>query len=152
MATTARRERFPRGALIGAAALMAFSFMAALTGRMTGIGKVTSTSGTVVASRDLRFEDGPQGEVVIRLAGNDHIVETLAPNSNHFVRGTMRGLVRERKREKIGPEPAFRLSRMADGRLMLDDPATNKRVDLDAFGRSNVGAFSAIMDAAMTSE
>ena len=37
-----------------------------------------------------------------------------------FVRGTVRGLVRERKREGIGSVPPFRLTRLADGRLTLD--------------------------------
>jgi putative photosynthetic complex assembly protein len=56
--------------------------------------------------------------------------------------------VRERKRENIGSEPPFRLSRLVDGRVTLEDPAIRRRIDLDAFGRSNVGAFSAILEAA----
>lgn len=149
MAPTAwHPDTFPRGPLYAAAALIAFAIVAAFVGRVTGIGKVEHRPGTVVESRDLRFEDAPDGAVWVRLAGDGRVVETLAANSNHFVRGTVRGLVRERRREGIGAEPPFRLSRLSDGHLVLADPATKRRVDLDAFGRSNVGAFSAIMEAA----
>lgn len=146
------RDSFPKGALYGAAALISFAFLAAVTGRMAGLGKVETPPGMVAESRELRFEDAPDGAVLVRAAADGRVVVTLAPQTNHFVRGTVRGLVRDRKREKIGAEPPFRLNRLVDGRLTLEDPATKRRIDLDAFGRSNVGAFSAIMDAAAKSE
>lgn len=145
---TAHRNTVPRGALIGAAALIVFAILAALAGRVTGLGKTVVSPGQIAEVRELRFEDAPDGAVLVRSAGDGHVVDRLAPQTNHFVRGTVRGLVRERKRERIGAEPPFRLSRLTDGRLILEDPATKRRVDLDAFGRSNVGAFAAIMDAA----
>ncbi len=148
MTATGYKDNFPRGALIGAAALIALAMVAAITGRVLGVGKVVVPPGAVAEARELRFEDAPNGAVLVRAAEDGRVVDTLAPQSNHFVRGTVRGLVRERKREKIGAEPPFRLSRLTDGRLILEDPATKRRVDLDAFGRSNVGAFAAIMDAA----
>ena len=88
----------------------------------------------------------------MRTAADDHVVDVVAPNTNHFFRAAVRGLVRDRKREKIGAGPPFRISRLADGRLRLEDPATKRRIDLDAFGRVNAVAFSAIMDAAHRSE
>lgn len=139
----------PRGVLIGAACLIAFTIVAALAGRITGVGTVSSARGTVAESRELRFEDGPAGEVIVRAAPGGQVVVVLAPKTNHFVRTTMRGLARVRRLEGIGAEPPFRLSRFTGGRLTLEDPTTRRRVDLDAFGHSNVGAFSAIMDAAM---
>lgn len=148
VAVLPHRNTIPRGALIGAAALVAFAILAALAGRVTGIGRVVVSPGQVAEARELRFEDAPDGAVLVRAAGDGRIVDRLAPQTNHFVRGTVRGLVRERKRERIGAEPPFRLSRLVDGRLILEDPATKRRVDLDAFGRSNVGAFAAIMAAA----
>ena len=151
-AATMSRDTFPKSALWAALALVTFAFLAALGARVTGIGKVVVPTGTVVASRDLRFEDAPDGAVLVRAAQGGQVVITLAPQTNHFVRGTVRGLVRDRKRDGVGAEPPFRLSRMADGRLVLEDPAIQRRIALDAFGRSNVGAFSAIMDAAMASE
>ncbi|WP_375462201.1 photosynthetic complex assembly protein PuhC [uncultured Enterovirga sp.] len=148
MATTFQPDSFPKGPLIGAAGVVAIALVAAMTPRLTGVGKVTVAPGIPVAQHELRFEDGPDGSAVVRDAGDGRIVVVLAPQTNHFVRGTVRGLVRERKREGIGAEPPFRLSRLADGRLTLEDSATRRRINLDAFGRSNVGAFSAIMEAA----
>ncbi len=39
----------------------------------------------------------------------------------------------------MGAETPFRLTRWSDGRLSLDDPATDRHVDLEAFGPTNVG-------------
>lgn len=150
-ATISPRNTIPRGALIGAAGMIAVAIAAAVSGGLLGIGKVTVSPGQVAEARELRFEDAPDGAVLVRAAADGRVVDTLAPQTNHFVRGTVRGLVRERKRERIGQEPPFRLSRLTDGRLILEDPATKRRVDLDAFGRSNVGAFAAIMAAASRS-
>jgi putative photosynthetic complex assembly protein len=143
---------FPKGAIIGAAALMVLTFSAALAGRVTGLGRASTLPAAPVESSELRFEDRADGAVIVRGAADGRIVTVLEPNSNHFVRGTLRGLVRERKRENIGSEPPFRLSRLVDGRVTLEDPAIRRRIDLDAFGRSNVGAFSAILEAAIRIE
>lgn len=152
MATTFQPDSFPKGPLIGAAGIMAIALVAAITPRLTGLGKVAVSPGVTVATHELRFEDAPDGSAIVRDAGDGRVVVRLAAQTNHFVRGTVRGLVRERRREGIGAEPPFRLSRLADGRLTLEDPATRRRIDLDAFGHSNVGAFSAIMDAAETTK
>ena len=50
-------ERFPRGALIGAAALIAFSLLAAAVGRLTGATTVDLASAVPVQSVELRFMD-----------------------------------------------------------------------------------------------
>jgi putative photosynthetic complex assembly protein len=152
MAVTFQPDTFPKAPLLGAAAVIAISLTAAITPRLTGVGKVSVTPGIPVAQHELRFEDAPDGSAIVRHAGSGQVVIVLPAQTNHFVRGTVRGLVRERKREGIGSVPPFRLSRLADGRLTLEDPATRRRIDLDAFGRSNVGAFSAIMDGAETSK
>lgn len=152
MAATFQPDTFPKGALIGAAGLIAIALTAAITPRLTGMGKVTVEPGITVAQHELRFEDAPDGSALVRDARDGRVVFVLAAQTNHFVRGTVRGLVRDRKREGIGAEPPFRLTRLADGRLILEDPANRRRIDLDAFGRSNVGAFSAIMEAAETTK
>lgn len=145
-------DTFPKGVLIGAAALITFTLAAATAGRVSGIGAVHVQPRAPVESRALRFEDRDDGAVLVRSAEDGRVVDILAPNTNHFVRGTVRGLVRTRKREGIDAAPPFRLSRLAGGRLALEDPATGRRIELDAFGRSNAGAFSAIMDAATGSQ
>ena len=73
------------------------------------------------------------------------MVETVAPGTNGFLRGTMRGLARERKRQGIGAELPFRMIGRADGRLTLEDPGTGRRVDLGSFGPTNAAAFARLM-------
>ena len=117
----------PRGALVGAGCLVAFTIVAAL-------------------------EDRADGAVLVLSNPDNRVVDVIAPNTNHFVRATLRGLIRTRKLEHIGSEPPFRLSRLVDGRVTLEDPATRRRLELNAFGRPNAGAFAAILDAAVKIE
>ena len=63
------------------------------------------------------------------------------------MRGVLRGLARDRRADGIGRSPPFRLTRWADGRLSLDDPATGRHVDLEVFGPTNAGAFAEILTA-----
>ena len=149
---TQHTYRVPRGALIGAGALIAFTILASVAGRWSGVGRVGAPLGQVAESRELRFEDRQDGAVLITAATDGKLVEVIQPNTNHFVRSTMRMLARTRRAEHIGAEPPFRLSRLVDGRVTIEDPATRRRIDLDAFGRPNVGAFAAILDAAVRIE
>jgi putative photosynthetic complex assembly protein len=100
-----------------------------------------------VESRELRFEDRDDGAVAVYEAADGATVDVLAPGTNGFVRGVMRGLARERKRQEIGQQPPFRLTRWADGRLTLDDTATGRRIELAAFGPTNTGAFARLLHA-----
>ena len=65
--------------------------------------------------------------------------------ANGFLRGTLRGLARERKRQGVGAEQPFRLIGRADGRLTLEDPATGRRVDLESFGPTNAAVFAQML-------
>ncbi len=69
-------------------------------------------------------------------------IYTIAPETNGFMRATMRGLVRERKRSGIGDATPFLLTRWDDGRMSLEDTTTGRRVPLEAFGQTNAGAFA----------
>ncbi len=138
---------FPRGALIGAAALLGMSLLLAGAARITGIGKVSGPTSAPVTSRLLRFEDRADGSVAVYEAAAVEPVQVLAPGSHGFVRSVLRGLARERKRQGVGREPAFRLTRWADGRLSLEDPTTGRSVELGAFGPTNRAAFAQLMTA-----
>lgn len=137
-------ETFPRAPLIGAAALIAFTIATVALVRFTGIGTIEEPSSVVVA-RDLHFVDRDDGGVGILDAGNDQAIEVIAPGTNGFMRSTLRGLARERKRQSVGPEAPFRLTAWADGRLTLEDPATGRRIGLEAFGQTNAQAFARLL-------
>jgi putative photosynthetic complex assembly protein len=135
----------PRGALVGAGVLLTLSLVLVAAARLTGYQPARPPASAVIESRDLRFVDRPDGAVLIYAGDDPRPVDTLAPGTNGFVRGVLRGLVRERRADHVGPTPPFRLTRWADGRLSLDDPSTGRHVDLEVFGATNAGAFAEIL-------
>ena len=125
-------------------------FAAVLLSVMGGVAFVTKFSapaplppgsGTVVAMRELRFADRADGGVEVTNAADGSVIAELDPQSNNFVRALMRGLVRQRLREDLGPEVPFKLTAFSDGELTLEDPTTHRSVSLGAFGTSNAEAF-----------
>ena len=60
------------------------------------------------------------------------------------MRSTLRALVRERMRERIGADAPFLLIGRTDGRLTLLDPTTRQRIDLESFGPSNYAVFASL--------
>jgi len=137
--------KIPRGLLLGAGGLVISSLLIVSVARLTGYTPARPPPSAVVESHDLRFADRDDGAVLVYDSSDGRLTYTLAPGTNGFVRGVLRGLVRERRAEHIGPTPPFRLTRWADGRLSLDDPATGRHVDLEVFGPTNAGAFADIL-------
>ena len=135
----------PRGGVLAAAALVLFALAAVTTVRLTGVGGTHYTLPAAVESRDLRFEDGDRGAVLVFDASDHQLVDTLAPGSNGFIRVVMRGLARERRLGDIGPMPPFRLTRYEGGQITLTDTSTGKQIDLGAFGSTNTEAFARLM-------
>lgn len=131
----------PRGPLIGAGVLVTLAIVAAAAVRLTGLGASHEPDAAAVTVRELRFEDRADGSIaVLDAAGRP--VTTVASGTGGFLRGTLRGLARERRREGIDAGPPFRLVGRADGRLTLEDPATGRRVDLESFGPTNAAVFA----------
>jgi putative photosynthetic complex assembly protein len=114
---------------------------------LTGMGKseAPAIAAPAQTAREVRFFDRDDGGVTVRDADGGAVVAEFEPATNGFLRSTVRGLVRERKRREIGPETPFRVSLEADGRLLLTDPATSRMVDLRAFGPSNLGVFARLL-------
>jgi putative photosynthetic complex assembly protein len=138
-------NRFPRPALIGAATLVGVALLSSSVARVTGIGTTQMPDAAVVESRELLFEDRADGAVAVHDAGDGEVVAVLAPGTNGFVRGAMRGLARERKRQEVGVTPPFRLIRWSDGRLSLQDPTTGREIYLEAFGPTNADSFAQLL-------
>ena len=112
----------------------------AVIGRITGPTSEPER-GTAVATRDLRFEDRADGAVLIYDARATTPFDVVQ-GQNGFLRGTLRGLARTRRSEGLDSSKPFHLAAWSDGRLTLDDPATGRHVELEAFGSSNAAVFA----------
>ena len=142
-------KTLPKGALVGAGSLVVLSLAMVGMARITGYQPAKPPESAVVNACDLRFADRPDGAVLVYTARDERLVDTLEPGTNGFVRGVLRGLVRDRRADHVGDGPPFRLTRWADGRLSLDDSSTGRHVDLEVFGPANAGAFARILVASI---
>jgi putative photosynthetic complex assembly protein len=136
---------FPRGPLLGAGVLVVLSLLLAAAGRFTGLGTSMVDPASELQTRDLRFEDRADGSVAVLEAVDHQVVEILAPGTNGFVRGVLRGLARERKLDGIGDAAPFRLISWSDGRLSLRDMATGREIQLVSFGQTQFDVFAAML-------
>jgi putative photosynthetic complex assembly protein len=137
--------RFPRAPLFALGAMVIASVVTVAAVRLTGVGAVHEADAAPVATREFRFEDRPDGSIVVLDAAGTRVVDTVAPGTNGFLRGTMRGLARERMRQGVSPALPFTMIGRADGKLTLLDPGTGRRVDLGSFGPTNAAVFAHIM-------
>jgi putative photosynthetic complex assembly protein len=138
-------QPFPSKVLMAAAAMIALTITAAATARWTGLGSIHEPQSAAAQSRELRFEDQPDGSISVYQAADGRLVETLAPGTDGFVRIVMRSLARERRLNDQGPDMPFRLIRWDDGRLSVADPATGRSIELSAFGSANARSFARLL-------
>lgn len=132
----------PRPVLRGAGILVGFALLAAGLARVTDIGTLHMPKTTAVESLALRFEDRDDGSIAIRDARDGVVFYAVQPGAYGFIRSTLRGLARERRRSDLDASEPFALTRWSDGTVSLEDATTRRRVDLDAFGPDNARAFA----------
>jgi putative photosynthetic complex assembly protein len=131
----------PRATVWAAGVLVLLTIGAAAFTRQTGIGAQAPEDVRLVAQRLLRFEDRPGGVTVLD-AESGRALATLQPGADGFVRATLRSFARDRRSRGIDDGPPFLLGVRADGRLLLEDRATQRQIALEAFGPDNVAAFA----------
>lgn len=141
-------QAVPRAALVGAAALIVFTITVAAFARHSHLAARAGTSSPApIESFEAKFEDRPGGELAVLDARTGREVTDVAPGTNGFIRGVLRGMFRTRKLESLGHDATFLLARQQDGRLTLEDLQTARRVDLDSFGPTNSAAFAGLLSA-----
>ncbi len=143
--------RVPRSALIGIAAILVATLAGVFWFRVSGSEPVSQVPvpGEVIKSRQLRFEDGPDGTVSVyevSSSKSDELIRVIGAGEGGFIRGLMRGLARSRRASNLGPELPFILSQQADGALFLEDSATGQRIFLQAFGPDSARSFESLLD------
>lgn len=131
--------------LLGAGALLLATLALSAEARSGRSSAAAAVAAPAVQQVELRFEDRPDGSVGVLDASTSHEVDVVPPAEGGFVRGVMRGMFRTRKLESIPPHHGFRLMRLADGNLVLEDPQSGRRVDLRAFGSTNHEAFARML-------
>ena len=113
-----------------------------------GVDLPTTIAGSkvaVVATRDIRFQDQLDGGIEVFDANTNTVIERVAPETNGFMRGAVRSLVRERKRSGIGADKPFSIVALADARLVLRDNVTDHEIDLASFGSTNALVFAKLL-------
>jgi putative photosynthetic complex assembly protein len=144
------KEKFPTIALYAAGVIMALAIGAAAYSRYQAVQNPVDTSviqEPVASFVDLKFFDQEDGSVAVKNAQTGAIVATLAKGEDAFIRAVIRGFVRDRTARKIDAETPFRLYRLVDTRLVIEDSATKKRVNLRGFGPTQQEAFARLIPA-----
>ncbi len=142
----ARRNMLPRWLRITMVGMLVLSVAAAWNFRGS-VNSQADDQGEIVASRTLFFTDLAVGGIRIDDGATGEPITTLRKGEDGFMRSVMRGMARGRKAEGLGREQPFELIVWESGLLSLRDPATGRRVELSAFGRDNVRAFSRLLSA-----
>jgi putative photosynthetic complex assembly protein len=140
-------EKMPRGVLIAAGVLVAFALVATFYGRSADVGVSHMPAAQAYQTLLLHFVDQDDGGIAIRDASDGTVIAKVAPGENGFLRSTMRGFARARKRSDIGADAPFTLTRWTDGTISLTDEKTGRRVDLDAFGPNQTATFAKLLAA-----
>lgn len=140
MSTAVRAELIPRRALLGAAGALGLCVAAVGALRLAGFSPRQADAPSV-AERRLRFVDRPDGGIDVIDDDSGAAVDRVHGEQG-FLRGTLRGLARERRRRALGADAPLVLIARADGRLTLADPATGQRIDLESFGPTNAAVYA----------
>lgn len=142
----------PRGALIGAAALLLF--VMALTGAVSwglipqSANPELNRSAAQVApaqERQLLFADRADGAVVITDAVTGATVKVIGYGEGGFVRATMRRMAKARLAKGMGAQRPFTLILWEDGALSLKDPETGREAEIHGFGPDHSRVFAEML-------
>ncbi|MBU6164719.1 MAG: phosphonoacetaldehyde methylase [Alphaproteobacteria bacterium] len=146
-------ERFPKSALYAAGALIAVSVLTVGSIRV-GLLPAPETAPqsrerrqvAAVTSRDFRFEDRADGALLVFDIKADKLAFIFPPGSNTgFIRGVMRGLMRERRLHEVARTGPVTVAQWGDGALTLTDQSTGRILELGSFGHTNRAAFAQLL-------
>lgn len=136
----------PRKPLIAIAALVGFSLLLVIGAKLSGYNPSQVAPSPVVESRDIRFIDAADGTLIVADAGDRRQIAVLPSGNAGFVRGVLRAVARDRHSRHISMDTPFQVARLADGRLILRDLGSQRVLELNSFGPTNLGAFAAFLD------
>lgn len=148
-----RNEKFPVGALYAAGGLIAIALIIVGSIR-AGLVPAPETAPQArerlkvqpVVAREFTFQDRADGALVVGDPATGQPAMILAPGSNSgFIRGVMRGLMRERMLHETERSAPVTVTQWADGALTLEDKSTGRIIELGSFGSTNRAAFAQLL-------
>ncbi len=137
--------RTPHPVLLMAGALMLFTIGTAAVAKHAGYDRIALPPASAVSVRDLTFADLADGGVSVTDAGTGRLVTLVRPTTGGFLRGVLRGLVRDHHKVDDATGYSFRLTRWSDNRLSLEDPTTHESIELESFGSTNEQVFADLL-------
>jgi putative photosynthetic complex assembly protein len=146
MQVAANREVIPRRAVLGAFAALGLTFVGAAAVRWSGT-SIREPDARTVVQLELHFADRADGGIAVINARSGQTLDVVHGEQG-FLRGSLRGLVRERKRRGLSRAEPFQLLARADGRLTLADASTGERIELESFGPTNLAVYARWLDPA----
>ena len=127
-------------AVWGAGAFLADQKRAAFSG---------SGAGPPSVSERIVVRDLANGAVGIFHAESGAAIARYESGQGAFVRTIFRSLVRDRRVQGVSAEPVFILYTLGAGDITVEDPSTNSRIQLKAFGEPNAEHFRQMLDSAI---
>jgi putative photosynthetic complex assembly protein len=141
-AATHAATPFPRIPLLGAGLLLAVTIGIVLMSRLNNVPtEIPMDMGALVETRVIVFVDGDKNALLVKDASSGETIYTTTTGTDGFLRGTLRALGRNRKREGGSRAEPFTVSRWANGHITLTDSVTGAKIDLAAFGATNVAVY-----------
>lgn len=126
--------------------LIAFTFVMMITQKLTGAEPFRNIEeGAPIATRVLQFQFREADHLAVLDAADNATLRVYSPTEGGFIRGLLRGLNRNRVRHRATLEQPFKLGLWDNGHLVLEDPVSDKRILLNAFGPTNKAAFQALL-------
>ena len=135
----------PRAAIIATGLLMLSSLIIAGVARQTRLAAAAEETPAPQTALLLTFGETEDGNLTVERS--DGTALSVAPESHGFVQGVLRTFTRARQRAQKDVAAPLELGLYANGSLMLSDPETGERVELDSFGPTNRQAFARLFAA-----
>ena len=109
----------------------------------------SSGTGPPGVSERIVVRDLAKGAVGIFHAESGAAIVRYESGQGAFVRTVFRSLVRDRRVQGVSAEPVFILYTSRAGDTIVEDPSTNSRIQLKAFGEPNAQHFRQMLDSAI---